>query len=142
MKIVVDANVVFAALTKNSITRELLLYLFIKYYSPDFLLSELQKHKKELMAKSHLSDAAYGETIRLLLSNVKVVSRFAYGSEIKRALKVIGYLDKDDVAYLALSAAIEADGIWTYDKHFEKQREVKALKTKDIAVIVKQGKKI
>jgi predicted nucleic acid-binding protein len=142
MKIVVDANVVFAALMKSSITRELLLYPFISYYSPDFLLTELQKHKKELMNKANLSEATYSEALKLVLANLKVVSKLNYGSEIGRASKIMEYVDKADAVYLALSIAIKADGIWTYDRHFEKQRTIKALKTKDVAAIVWRGKKI
>ena len=141
MKIVVDASVVFAALTSDSITRQLLLYPFNKYYSPDFLMTELQKHKKELMAKAHLSETAYDEILRLILTNLRIVSRLNYGNEIKKAAKIMERLDKNDAPYIALSIAIKADGIWTYDKHFEKQSVVKALKTKDVAKTLRSSKK-
>ncbi|MDE1860786.1 MAG: hypothetical protein KGH72_03650 [Candidatus Micrarchaeota archaeon] len=51
MKIVVDANVVIATLVKPSITREVLLYPYIDYYSPAFLLTELKEHEEEIKEK-------------------------------------------------------------------------------------------
>jgi predicted nucleic acid-binding protein len=47
MKVVVDANVVISSLVKSSITREVLLYPYVEFYSPDFLLEELNDLDQE-----------------------------------------------------------------------------------------------
>jgi predicted nucleic acid-binding protein len=51
MKIIVDANVVISALIRSSITREVLLYPHIDYFSPDFLLKEITGHKRRYPSK-------------------------------------------------------------------------------------------
>lgn len=139
MKIVVDANIIIAALAKESITRELLLYPLLKYYSPDFALLELEKHKDEVITKMHAGKASYAKTIRLILSNVSLVSKMSYTKEIAKAAKVIGSIDKDDIPYVALSLRLKAHGIWTYDSDFKKQNSVRALSTREIIEILQSG---
>lgn len=51
MKIVVDANVIIAALSRPAITSEVLLYPYIDYFTPDFFIKELKAHEVELKKK-------------------------------------------------------------------------------------------
>ncbi|HII61103.1 PIN domain-containing protein [Pyrococcus horikoshii] len=51
MKVVVDANVIISAFKRDSVTRKILLFPFINFYSPAYLLDELEEHKGEIMKK-------------------------------------------------------------------------------------------
>ena len=38
-------------------------------------------------------------------------------------------IDPDDTPFIALALAVENDGIWSDDKHFEQQNRIKIWKT-------------
>ncbi|MFO8052177.1 MAG: PIN domain-containing protein [Thermoplasmatota archaeon] len=52
MDLVVDANVLFAALIKDNKTAELLFKDIFHLYAPEFLLEEFEKHEDEIIDKS------------------------------------------------------------------------------------------
>ena len=139
MKIVVDANVVIAALAKQSITKEVLLYPFIDYYTPGFLLEELAEHEDEIMSKMHTDKPGYQKALDTVIKKLKVVKRDAYMQYLDQAREIIGEVDKDDVAYIAVALSIEADGVWSYDPHFKRQRVVKLFSTGELLSIIKKG---
>jgi predicted nucleic acid-binding protein len=136
MKIVVDANVLIAALVKASITREVLLYPFLEYYSPAFVFEELKEHEDEIMAKAKLGKAGYKSAVNLLLGNVKIISSVSYSHEMAAAGKIIGAVDKDDVDYVALALSINADGIWSYDSDLKEQRKIKIFSTAELITLI------
>lgn len=139
MKIVVDANVVIAALAKQSITKEVLLYPFIDYYTPDFLLDELEEHKEEIISKMHTDKPGYQKALGTLTSKLKIVNRNAYVQYLSQAYEIIGKLDKDDEPYIAVALSIKADGIWSYDPDFKHQKAVKLFSTGELLNIIKKG---
>ncbi len=55
MRLVIDSNRVMAALLKNSLTREILLDSRFEFYSPDYLLTELRKHKNYPLGKAKMN---------------------------------------------------------------------------------------
>ena len=53
MELVVDANILFSALIKSGITRELMVNDEILLYTPEYLIKELFEHIEELRDKTH-----------------------------------------------------------------------------------------
>ena len=53
------------------------------------------------------------------------------------ANSIIGNIDKNDVVFTATALAVENDGIWSDDTHFEKQNRVKLRKTAEILSLLK-----
>ena len=51
MKLVVDANILFASLIKDSLTAELLVSDKLNLYAPEFLFDEFIKYKQLYMRK-------------------------------------------------------------------------------------------
>ncbi|TFG19125.1 MAG: hypothetical protein EU529_16665 [Promethearchaeota archaeon] len=49
MRLVINANILFAALIKNSLTVKLLLNNKLKFYAPEFLFEEFAKYKDYLL---------------------------------------------------------------------------------------------
>ncbi len=45
MDLIVDANILFAALIKNSMTAKLMFVERLHLYAPEFLLDEFEKHE-------------------------------------------------------------------------------------------------
>ena len=52
MDLVVDANILFAALIKEDITSELIFKLRLHLFAPEFILEEFEKYKEELKNKT------------------------------------------------------------------------------------------
>ena len=55
MKIVIDTNMIIAALVKDSKAREVIMSNKFGFVSPDFVLEEVNKYKDEICKKSGLS---------------------------------------------------------------------------------------
>ena len=53
MRLVIDANILFATLIKNSLTAKLLLNDKLKFYAPEFLFEEFAKYEDYLLNKTH-----------------------------------------------------------------------------------------
>jgi predicted nucleic acid-binding protein len=136
MKVIVDANVVIAALAKPSITREVLLYPYINYYSPDFLLTELKEHENEIIEKVKVG---YKAALKLLIANIIIMPFAFYRPSLKEAQNIIGNIDMDDEPYTALALSLKVDGIWSYDSHFKKQNSVDILSTSDLLSAIRSG---
>jgi len=52
LNIVIDSNVLFSALIKDSLTRKMILLSTGTFLFPSFIFDELEKHKGELEEKS------------------------------------------------------------------------------------------
>jgi len=66
MKIVIDANMVIAALIKDSKAREVITSDEFDFISPDFILQEVTKYKYEIKKKSNLDDQGFEMIMSLL----------------------------------------------------------------------------
>jgi len=49
MRLIVDANILFAALIKDSSTAQLLVNVELKFYAPEFLFEEFAKYEDYLL---------------------------------------------------------------------------------------------
>ncbi len=44
----------------------------------------------------------------------------------------MGNIDIEDVPFIATALAINANGIWSFDKHFSQQNQVKVITTDEL----------
>ncbi len=131
MKLVLDTNILVAALIKDSVTREILLHPEMEYFVPEFAFQEIEKITTEILHKSKLSDEKFQLLIESLKSNLLIVPE----TDIKHreeAARVMDSIDPKDAIFIALALSVRNDGIWSEDKHFEKQNRIKIWKTKDL----------
>ncbi len=131
MKLVLDTNILIAALIKDSITREILLHPEIECFVSEFLIREVDSFKDEILRKSGLSKEDFEE----LLENIKEKLIFIPDEEIhhkEEATRIMEPIDIKDSIFIALALTTKNDGIWSEDKHFEKQNRIKVWKTKDL----------
>lgn len=113
MKLVVDSNIVFAALLRDSTTRSLLIDPPADLIAPETMLSEIRRHRDEIVERSGLSGDEFDLLLTLVTEDIEVVPREAYDDAMIVARERIGDRDLGDVPFLALSLAVDADGIWT-----------------------------
>lgn len=138
MKIVIDANRLIAALVKEGTTREILLDAEFQFISPDYLLSEIDKYREELLKKTNLASEEFETLLEMLFEYIEIIPRGEYDSFIE---KNKGQLqDEGDLPYLATCVAIEAEGIWTHDSHLLQQSIVKTFTNIHLLLISRNQK--
>ena len=130
MKIVVDTNVVMSGLIKDSTTRRILALKNIDFFSPDFVVNEINKYRDYIIQKSQMSENDFDLLFALVMDSIVTVSEDEYSKFLEQYVSLIS--DIDDVPFLALCIALKADGIWTDDKHFMEQDKVKVFRTDDM----------
>ncbi len=138
MKLVIDTNILISALIKNSTVREIIMNSRIKFYYPAISLNEVHKYIELIMNKSGLNSNEYSELLRNLLSYINLVREDKFIDYLGEAEKIIGKIDINDVVFVACALAINADGIYSEDRHFERQNRVNVFKTKDVLEILKE----
>ena len=131
MKLIIDTNILISSLLKDSTTREILLNESLNFYLPEIVLSEVNKYLPYIIQKSELSEEEIKKLLNNLLENLILVPIDEYEKKMDEGMKIIGNIDDKDTQFIALALSIENDGIWSNDKHFEKQKKIKVFKTID-----------
>ncbi|MBS3085844.1 PIN domain-containing protein [Candidatus Pacearchaeota archaeon] len=131
MNIVVDTNSFISALCKDSTSRRLIINSQQNFLFPEFEFDEIEKHKLEILEKSGLSKEEFEILLGNLLKYVKVIKTKEVINYREQAFDIIGKTDEDDVLFIATALAYDAT-IWSDDKHFQQQKKVKILTTKDM----------
>lgn len=134
MKLVVDTNVLIAALLKDSVTRRILLHPSFEFLTPEYAFEEVEAHAGELVAKSALSRYRLLRVIDSVRDHVAVVPFASFHSTYGRALDIMSDIDPTDAPFVALALSFENDGIWTNDAHFHKQNVIRVWSTADMVV--------
>ena len=134
MKLILDTNVFFSEIIKDSITRKILLYPDYEFYIPDFFLIELKKYEEYLINKTGLEKLKFKQLLNDILENIYLVPINEYSDKLIKAKEIIGNIDKKDIPFIALALSFKNNGIWTDDKHFKEQSEIKIYSTKELIV--------
>jgi predicted nucleic acid-binding protein len=66
MKLVIDANIIFALLIKEGKTSSIFFNLLLDLYSPEFVLEEIEKHKNEILNKTKRSEEEFYKIFKLI----------------------------------------------------------------------------
>jgi len=119
MRLVLDTNILIAALIKDSITRRILLLSDLEFLLPAFALDELARHRAKIIGAARLKGDELDLLLTLLLKSVAVVPFERIAHYFPDADALIAAADPDDVPFVALALAEEHDGIWSNDRAFE-----------------------
>mgnify|MGYP005623540439 CR=1 FL=1 len=135
MNIVVDANILFSALIRDSMTRRLILEYDEQFLFPDYVFFEMEKHKKVLLKKSKMSENDFDDFLRLMLQKISVVPNEILRPYCKEAYEIIKDIDPDDEMFIACALAYKNCVLWSNDKALKKQSRVKVLNTSEIKIL-------
>ncbi len=129
--LVVDANIVVAALLRDAGTRKALLSDKSRLYSPAFLRQELRKHAGEFAKKLGTPEAAVETALDELLdaANVEVLGLDAYASFLQQARKLSP--DPKDAPYFAAALSLGCP-IWSQDAALKRQCKIAVLSTAEV----------
>ena len=129
MQFVVDANILFAALIKDSITIEILISNLGRFFAPEFILEEFYKHKKEILEKTKRTPEEFESVFESLSELINIIPKEEYENMLEKAEEISP--DLDDVPYIALALELNLP-IWSNDKKLKEQNLVKVYNTKDL----------
>jgi len=130
MRLVIDANILFAALIKDSSTTQLLINDNLQLFAPEFLFEEFAKYKDYILKKTHRTKENFKEFYNFLEQKITIISKDVIDPFLEQADEISP--DPKDTVYLALCLAINSD-FWSNDKKLkEKQDLVEILTTEEI----------
>lgn len=130
MNIVVDANIIIAALMGSRATLTIITSQNYNFYAPKYVVQEVEKYKKFICEKSLQKSEDFDMNLRALLFFIREVDYGGYIMFMETAKKAIGERDMKDTDYIACALAVEADFIWTNDKDFTNQNVIPTKTTK------------
>jgi len=132
MKLVVNSNRVVAALIKDSVSRKLLLNPKFKFVGVYFSQKEVKKYEKMILLKAGITSAEFRKIFDLLFDKINLFDEHTISAKhFKIAHKIMFPIDETDTPFLAL-ALQEKCPIWSDDKHFQEQKEVKIYTTEQL----------
>ncbi len=135
MKLVVDTNRIIAALVKDSYSRRILSSDLFDFHAVALSRKEIGKYEEELLQKTHLSADQFSDLLDALLGRVVFIDDARIQPFMPQARDVMDSVDPNDTPFLAAALAIDADGIWTHDPHFDHQMLVKVIRTNDLVAL-------
>ena len=134
LRLVVDANVVIAAMMRDSTTRRLLVLGGHELHVPGYLFGEVERHLEELVARSGISEGALLEVLQTLRAHMVEHAAAEYRESLEPAKELLAGRDIKDVPYVALALYIGADGLWSEDQGLKSSGGVTVYRTSDLAV--------
>jgi predicted nucleic acid-binding protein len=139
MKIVVDTNIIFSAILNiDSKIGEILLSSDKKFsfYSPSYLLEELDKHSAKIQKISKLSSADILRLQNIIFSHIRFIDTDIIDNKHwKTAANLCFDIDKNDIDFLVLTEYLDGN-LWTGDtkllKGLHKKSYTKVLSTSNL----------
>jgi predicted nucleic acid-binding protein len=115
--VVVDTNLIFSALISNaSKIREILFESNMTFYSPNFLITEIYKHKDKLLKSSKLTESEFYLYFNEIIERIKFVPTDFIGTESRqKAYELCKDVDIKDTPFVALAIDLNIP-LWTGDK--------------------------
>ncbi|TFG21264.1 MAG: hypothetical protein EU530_00520 [Promethearchaeota archaeon] len=113
MRLILDANVLFAALIKDGITSKLFHSKSLKLFTPEFIFLEFSKYEDIILDKTKRSKEDFRDFLEFLKDKIRIVPVDLFKDFLKEATEISP--DPKDIAYIACSLAIKAK-LWTNDK--------------------------
>jgi predicted nucleic acid-binding protein len=133
--LVVDANILFASLIKDSLTAELLVSDKLNLYAPEFLFDEFIKYEQYILEKTNRSKGDFEYFLNILREEIEIIPQNIITPLIEEAEKFSP--DPKDTVYLACALAIDSK-IWSNDKKLKDyQKKIEVITTVELIQIVK-----
>ena len=132
MNIILDSNILFSALIKDSTTRKIILEYDSFFLFPSFIFLEMEKHKEELFRKSGMDKIDFDKLLYLILRKVTIIPSEVLFPYREEALKMVKEIDPNDIIFVACALAYFNSIIWSDDKKLKKLDKIKVLNTEEV----------
>lgn len=131
MILVLDNNIFFSLMKPDSANSYLFFALRAKFFAPEDLKPELDKHKSECLLKSKLSEHEFEIRQAEVEKRIKFFKSSEYKIFFKEASNSLH--DPKDSPYVALALATKS-AIWSNDPHLKQQPLVKVYTTEELII--------
>ena len=138
MKLVVDTNAILSGLAKDGSSREIIRSETFEFLTLSYAFTEIDKYKEIILIKSGLSETDFQTLLQEFKDKIKLAPDKDVESKMDEAMKIMKLIDIKDAPILACALATPNDGIWSQDRHFEKQSKIKYWKTEDLIKIIRK----
>ena len=135
MRLIVDSNILFAAIITNSTVRKILMHNPYEFLTVGFSEEEINKYKEEILKKSGLSNEEFEMLFDKLKQKLKMLDDQVINLKFEEAYEIMKNIDPKDSVFIAAALATNSD-IWSDDQHFQKQNKIKVWKTEDLIGLV------
>ena len=135
MQLVIDSNILFAALIRDSGTRKVFYHLKADFFLLPTNQQELQKYKIELIKKSHVNEMNFDIILEQLSKKCIQLEDKIILTHWKKADGIMGSIDPKDTPFIAAALATNSD-IWSNDVHFKQQKKIKIWTTADLIKLI------
>lgn len=130
MDFVIDGNILFAALIKKGVTEKLLVKYGFTFYAPEFLFTEFEKYKSELLTKSHRTEIEFLYLASVFQRRIILIPLDEFSDFLDEAEKISP--DSKDTSYIALAMKMNVP-LWSNDRQLkEKLKRIKVYSTKEL----------
>ena len=103
LRLVVDSNILFAALIKEGITAKLLLSERLELFAPERLIEEFRKYEEYILSKTHRSKVDFERFLSTLEGRIEIIPKSEFEEWVEEAKKVCKL---DDFPFVALAKAL------------------------------------
>lgn len=137
MRLVIDANILLAALLKEATTRELLFEENLEFFAPECLLSEIKRTLKNPRVRRRipLNDKDLFELTSAIFSRITFFPEKTFLSFIRRSILLVTHIE--DAPYIALSLALKIP-LWSNDSVLKGQSLVKVYTTTELVKFLRR----
>jgi predicted nucleic acid-binding protein len=132
MNLVIDTNRIMAGLLRDSASRRIILHDSFSFYAPDYMGTEIRKHRPYLMKKAKISEPDFDLLLHTLHEHVILVPFEDFEHEYEHAMLIMETIDENDAPFLAVGLARGIGSIWTEDRHFLRQDLLNVCSTRDL----------
>ena len=133
MELVIDANILFAALIKDSTTAKLITNSVFTLFAPTFLIKEFEKYKKEIIRKTRRSVKEFNAYYMLVSQRINLLEDDEIFSFLDEAKEISP--DPGDISYFAVALAKNI-AYWSNDAKLKNQTKIQIYTTKDIIDLI------
>ena len=130
--LIVDTNRIIAALLRDSTSRRILFSSEFRFMSLTLAGKEIARYANDLIERSGHNKEMFTAVLRKICSRIRFFDDREIQMFTAEAKGILDSIDPKDTPFIALALAVENDGIWSDDKHFEQQSRVHVWKTKDL----------
>lgn len=132
MKIIIDVNVLFSAMIRDSTTRTIIVKSGFDFYFPEPSLHKIRKYKEYILGKTGLCEKDYSQLLSLLFKYIKIIPTEQIAKSWDTAMQIMAHIDEEDVIFIAAALELTESLIWSDDKDFDKQQRIAVFKTHEI----------
>ena len=129
MDIVIDANILFAALIKEGFSYNIIFSEKFHLFTPEYIFTELDEHKEELIQKTERTAEEFLRLVDILERRITIIPLEEILLYVEEAEKLTP--DQDDMAYFALALKLNC-AIWSNDKKMKQQDRIEVYNTHEL----------